>query len=265
MTTLGAIFPPNLPPERLRPVALAAEAAGLEQLWVWEDCFYESGIAVATAVLAWTERLVVGIGLLPVPLRNVALTAMEIATVDRLFPGRLVPGVGHGVLDWMGQVGVRAESPMTLLREYATALRALLHGETVSMDGRYVHLDSVALDWPPKTAPPLLIGAVREKTMALAGAVGDGVILSGDTTVESLRAAVPHVIAGRGDAHRHRRLEVVVFLVVEGDPIAADVAAEVSALAAAGATHVMLHSGGGGPALEDFVRFVAEDVRRLVR
>ena len=46
-----------------------------------------------------------GIGLLPVPLRNVALTAMELATLERLFPGRLAPGIGHGVLDWMGQVG----------------------------------------------------------------------------------------------------------------------------------------------------------------
>ena len=70
MTGLGAIFLPQLPPERLRPVARAADVAGLEELWLWEDCFRESGIAAAAAVLAWTERLGVGIGLLPVPLRN---------------------------------------------------------------------------------------------------------------------------------------------------------------------------------------------------
>ena len=92
-------------------MAAAADAAGLAQLWVWEDCFKESGIATATAILATTSRLTVGIGLLPVPLRNVALTAMEIATLARLFPGRLTAGVGHGVLDWMGQVGARVESP----------------------------------------------------------------------------------------------------------------------------------------------------------
>ena len=148
MPTLAAIFPPTQAPERLDAVASAAEAAGLAQLWVWEDCFSESGIATVTAVLAATSRVTVGIGLLPVPLRNVALTAMEIATMARLFPGRLTAGVGHGVLDWMGQVGARVESPMTLLREY-TALYALLHGETVTTHGRYVHLDEVALDWPP--------------------------------------------------------------------------------------------------------------------
>ncbi len=149
MTTLGAVFVPQFPPELLRPVAQAADEVGLEELWLWEDCFLESGIATAAAALAYTSRLRVGIGLLPVPLRNVALAAMEIATLERLFPGRIRIGVGHGVQDWMGQVGARVESPLTLLGEYVTALRALLRGERVSTVGRYVRLDGVALDWPP--------------------------------------------------------------------------------------------------------------------
>jgi alkanesulfonate monooxygenase SsuD/methylene tetrahydromethanopterin reductase-like flavin-dependent oxidoreductase (luciferase family) len=166
---------------------MAAEESGLGELWLWEDCFAESGIATAAAVLAWTERLRVGIGLMPVPLRNVALTAMELATLARLFPGRLVPGVGHGVLDWMGQVGARVPSPMTLLDEYAGALRNLLHGQTVSTSGRYVTLDAVGLSWPPEIAPPVLVGAVGPRTLTLVGAVGDGVILSGGTTVDQVR------------------------------------------------------------------------------
>ncbi|HET8867616.1 MAG TPA: LLM class flavin-dependent oxidoreductase, partial [Agrococcus sp.] len=123
---LGLILPPDLAPERMLPSARAAEAAGVDDLWLWEDCFAESGIAPAAAILAATERLRVGIGLMPVPLRNVALAAMEIATIERMFPGRFLPGIGHGVLDWMSQAGVRAASPLTLLREHATALRALL-------------------------------------------------------------------------------------------------------------------------------------------
>jgi alkanesulfonate monooxygenase SsuD/methylene tetrahydromethanopterin reductase-like flavin-dependent oxidoreductase (luciferase family) len=119
--TLGVVFRPQSPPERLRAVARAADAAGLAELWLWEDCFLEGGPTAATAALAWTERLHIGIGLLPVPLRNPALAAMEIATVAGLFPGRFLPGLGHGVLEWMGQVGARVPSPMTLLREHATA------------------------------------------------------------------------------------------------------------------------------------------------
>ncbi|HEX8093081.1 LLM class flavin-dependent oxidoreductase [Jatrophihabitans sp.] len=262
MVNLGVIFPPDLAPEQLREVAMAADESGLGELWLWEDCFAESGIATAAAVLAWTERLRVGIGLLPVPLRNVALTAMELATLGRLFPGRLVPGIGHGVLDWMGQVGARVPSPMTLLGEYATALRELLHGQTVSTSGRYVTLDAVGLTWPPQVVPPVLVGAVGPRTLTLAGAVGDGVILTGGTTVEQVSEAVRQVRAGgRPDAEP----EVVVFVTVAGPPVATDVATEVSRFAAAGATTVALHSvGENGPPLAEFARFAGSEVQPLL-
>ena len=64
--TLGVTFRPQLPPERLREVAQAADRAGVAELWLWEDCFLEGGLTAATAALAWTERLRVGVGLLPV-------------------------------------------------------------------------------------------------------------------------------------------------------------------------------------------------------
>src|SRR5688500_14385772 len=100
-TTVGVVFTPNSPPEQLPEVAEAAEAAGVAQLWLWEDCFFEGGFTSATAALACTERLHVGIGVLPVPLRNPALAAMEIATIARMFPGRFRPALGHGNLEWM--------------------------------------------------------------------------------------------------------------------------------------------------------------------
>ncbi len=126
--SIGVVFPPWYPPEQLRDAARAAEETGVDQLWLWEDCFKESGIAAAAASLAWTERLTVAIGLVPAPLRNVALLAMEVATLERLFPGRFVPVVGHGVQSWMGQVGGRVESPLTLLREYVVALEPAARG-----------------------------------------------------------------------------------------------------------------------------------------
>ncbi len=265
MTILGAIFPPSLPPEQLRSVAQTADKAGLEQLWLWEDCFKEGGIATAAAVLSWTERLTVGIGLLPVPLRNVALTAMELATIERMFPGRFVPGIGHGVLDWMGQVGARAASPMTLLREYTIALRGLLRGDTLTSAGRYVRLDNVALDWPPASPPPVLVGAIGQRTVALAGETSDGVIFTENTTPEMLRAAMPHFNAGRDTASRSDNQDVVVFMPVEGRPSAEKVAEQISQRVALGATHVIMISVGDAlPPLEEFVEFVARDVRPVV-
>jgi len=216
VTTLGIVFRPQRPPEELLPTAAAAERAGLDELWLWEDCFEESGIAAAAAALARTERLVVGVGILPVPLRNPALAAMEIATLARLFPGRVRIGLGHGVQDWMGQVGARVESPMTLLREYVTAVRRLLTGERVTVDGRYVQLRDVQLGWPA-APPPVDVGAVKAKTIALAGEVADGMVLSGETTDEDVRQAVDAYDTARAE----RPGRVTSFLIAIPDPDAA--------------------------------------------
>lgn len=260
MTTLGVIFPPDLPPERLRPVAVAADQAGLDQLWLWEDCFAESGVACAAAVLGWTERITVGIGLLPVPLRNVALTAMELASLHRLFPGRVVAGIGHGVQAWMGQAGGRVESPMTLLREHVVALRGLLEGGTVTTTGRYVNLTEVALAWPPTTPMRLLVGAVGERTLRLAGELADGVILTGETTPAALRAAVPHLREGAAAGPAPYEGDVVVFLALPGRPSPDEALTGIAELVAAGATHIALLSVGEEVALEDFIDVVAREV-----
>lgn len=188
-TRLGITYVPYLPPEQLRDLAQAAEESGLDDLWVWEDCFKQSGVAAAAAALAWTSRLRVGIGLMPVPLRNVALAAMEITTLARLFPGRVVPGIGHGVQIWMDQVGGKVASPLTLLREYATALKALLAGEEVSVDGRYVHLDKVKLDWPVNPPPPLAMGGEGPKSVALAGELADAYLFSAVRDDDEIHAA----------------------------------------------------------------------------
>src|SRR4030095_1987932 len=98
------------PPETVRGIARAADEAGLEELWLWEDCFLNGGVSAAVAALAWTTRLKGGIRIMAVPFRNVAACAMEIATMSRMFGDRALPGIGHGVQEWMGQVGARAAS-----------------------------------------------------------------------------------------------------------------------------------------------------------
>ena len=261
MPTLAAIFPPTQAPERLGAVAAAAEASGLPELWVWEDCFFQSGIAPATAILAATSHVRVGIGLLPVPLRNVALTAMEIATVARLFPGRLVAGVGHGVLDWMTQVGASVSSPMTLLREYTVALYALLQGEAVTTHGRYVHLEGVALDWPPSVVPPLLVGGIRPRTVGLAGELADGLILPGGLSSDDVRDALGHF---HRDRTAGRPAQVVAFISVPADSPAAAIAATVGEYARAGASCVAVNATGSDPDLDRFVSFLATEVAPLV-
>jgi alkanesulfonate monooxygenase SsuD/methylene tetrahydromethanopterin reductase-like flavin-dependent oxidoreductase (luciferase family) len=247
---IGVTFRPQSPPEELREVARSAEAAGIAQLWLWEDCFFEGGLSTATAALAWTERLHVAVGLLPVPLRNPALAAMEIATVARMFPGRFRPGLGHGVLEWMEQVGARVPSPMTLLREYTSAVRDLLHGRTVDVDGRYVRLRDVTLDWPPASPPPLLVGGRGPKTVSLAGEVADGVILDSVLSLDQVRAGVAHAAAGNKAAGRSDEpFDTVVFVEVDaGAPgLAERIDESVTTLADIGASTVVFQPTGEAP------------------
>ncbi|PPS77839.1 MULTISPECIES: LLM class flavin-dependent oxidoreductase [Streptomyces] len=291
MTPLGAVFRPQLAPERLRAVCDVAEGAGLEELWLWEDCFREGGISTAAAALAWTERVRVGVGLLPVPLRNVTITAMEAASLHRMFPGRTILGVGHGVQDWMGQVGARAESPLTLLREHLLALRALLGGERVTVDGRYVKLDDVALDWPPHgSRSGVLAGATGPRSLRLSGEAADGTLLTAATNADGVRRARQLVEEGRAAAGREAGPHpLVVYLLTATGPdagarlraelvaegltsvpdlgVAGDakaVADAVERLVEAGADSVVLQPTADEPDPEGFVRFTAEEVRPLV-
>lgn len=219
MTRVGAIFCPYpQPPENLRDAARSAEASGVDELWLWEDCFRSSAFAAAGAALAWTERLKVGIGIAPMPMRNVAATAMEIATIDRMFPGRLLPGVGHGVLPWMGQIGARVSSPLTLMREYVPALRGLLAGDEQNLAGRYVTLEGVRLDWPPSTPPLVYAAAEGPKTLALSGEVADGTVLDSRHTVGEIAASVSTIRAARAAAGRTGAPDIVAYLLTAFGP-----------------------------------------------
>ena len=269
---LGVVFRPQLPPEQLRSFVTSAQQAGLDDVWLWEDCFLEGGLTASVAALAWTDSVRIGLGLMPVPFRNPALAAMELATIARLFPGRFVPAAGHGVQSWMEQVGARAASPMTLLREWVAATRALLGGETVTTSGSYVRLDGVALDWPPAEVPPLLVGARGPRTVALAGEIADGMVLDAGITPAGVRAAVAQAAAP--GAH-----EVVVYLLAGATraPIeaeltaagrfaaeavaagtAADIAAVVRAYADAGATTVVLQPTAAELDVGPFITLAAE-------
>ncbi len=175
---LGVCFDRTFPPSAIVEFTERLESGGLDQLWVIEDCFYTTAIALAATALAHSHRLGIGLGILPAVARNPAITAMEIATLANLGPGRVLAGIGHGVQSWMEQMGARTASPLTTLDEVITVVRRLLRGETVTFRGKEVHLESVALDQPPATLPPVLAGVRGPKSMALAGRIADGVVLA---------------------------------------------------------------------------------------
>lgn len=186
---LGMVFPRELPAHAVTEFARRLDDGGGDELWVIEDCFYTAGVSLAAAALAVTERLHVGIGIMPAPLRNPALAAMEIATLSGLAPGRITAGIGHGVQEWMAQAGVRPASPITTLREVIHAVRQLLRGETVTVTGQHVHLTDVQLVAPPDPVPAVLAGVRQPRSLAAAGEVADGVLLAEVTGPSAVRAA----------------------------------------------------------------------------
>jgi len=189
------VFDRAFPARSIGEYARRIEAAGIDQLWVIEDCFFTSGVPLAAAALAATERITVGIGILPAVARTAAVTAMEIATLANIAPGRIVAGIGHGVQEWMEQMGVRPRSPLTALDETIGCVKRLLAGEEVSFDGGYVHLDRVRLDQPPSVVPPVVAGVQQSRSLGVAGRVADGVILvegAGPAYVQWARESAGH-------------------------------------------------------------------------
>jgi alkanesulfonate monooxygenase SsuD/methylene tetrahydromethanopterin reductase-like flavin-dependent oxidoreductase (luciferase family) len=212
---------------------------------------------------------------------------MEMAGMHRLFPGRPRVGLGHGVQSWMGQTGTRAESPITLLREYLTALRALLNGERLSVTGRYVNLDDVQLEWPPLTAPEIIVGTTGPRSLRLSGELADGTILTSSTPPQRIREARALIDEGRERAGRTDEHNLIVYLLAATGPGAAErvatersdystpedvgvagdaqaVADAVHRWAEAGADTVVLQPTEDEPDPEGFIRFAAEEVYPLI-
>ena len=216
---VGVMLPRDLPVDELLPFARRAEALGFDELWVVEDLGFRGGIAQAGAVLASTERIIVGIGILPAGARNVAFAAMELATLAQLFPRRLIAGIGHGMPAWMRDIGAWPESPLTLLREFTIALRTLLRGEPGPPAGRYVHVEGQVIGEVPAFVPPVVLGVRGPRSLAVAGAVADGVNLAEPSAPAYIAAA----LAQAGRAAGAPGFEVIAYDlgVVDQDPAGA--------------------------------------------
>lgn len=211
----GVCFHREQPAADIAGQAQAVERAGYDELWVIEDLFYTAGPSLAAAALTATDSLGVGIGIMPAAVRNPVATAMEIATLASMAPGRFHAGIGHGVQDWMAQIGAREASPVTLLEESIVAVRRLLAGERFSSDGRYVSLDDVALVTPPDPAPPVSAGVRGPRSLQMAGRCADGTILAELCSPAYLRWAHEQIDAGGGGASH--RITVFCSIAVSAD------------------------------------------------
>lgn len=173
---LGVLLHGSTVPSELADLSRFVEDHGFAELWLSEDYFLLAGFASAGIALQATGRIPVGLGVVASVVRHPAVTAMEIATLAGAFPGRVYPGIGHGVPAWTRQMGMYPKSVLGTLRESITGIRRLLAGETYSAEGHF-HFDQVSLQHPVDGVP-LYTGVLGPKSLALSGEIADGTILS---------------------------------------------------------------------------------------
>lgn len=202
--SVGVTLPRDVQAHDINAFAQRAEAHGFDELWVVEDLGHRGGLTQAATVLAATTRIRVGIGVLPAGARNVAFTAMEIANLAQLHPDRVDVAIGHGMPTWMRSVGAWPQSPLTLLTEYITVLKALLRGRRVHHNGRYIQIDGIQLHDPTPVRPPDILAGVRgPNSLGVSGIFADGTLLAEPATAPYIRQALhrirpttPHRVVG---------------------------------------------------------------------
>ena len=209
--TLGVMFLREYDPALIPTFARQVEAAGLDDLWIIEDAFYNGGLSGAAVALASTERISIGIGIQPAVVRNAAYNTMDLATLARIYPGRLQIGFGHGVADWIRQVGEFPSSQVGALETITLATRQLLRGETVSFNTPDVYLDQVKLEYPPSVVPPVSLGVTGPKSLQMSGRAADGTILvelTGPALVEESRIRIADGQAEVNRTGEHHQITV---------------------------------------------------------
>lgn len=209
--SLGLVLGSAMPPEQLLPTAIAADRNGLDELWFSEDCFFSGGISAASAALAATGQIQVGLGIVSAMLRHPALLAMEVTTMARAFPGRLSAGIGLGVPAWLRQVARSPRSPIGAITECVTAVRRLLDGERLDVEGEEFSFAGVELVHPPGQPVPLYMGVAGPKMLQRSGAIADGSVLSVCAGVRYLSWAKEQITVGQAAAGRTGRHRVVAF------------------------------------------------------
>jgi probable F420-dependent oxidoreductase len=165
--------------ERYLPFVDALEQRGFDSLWLSERM---TGSApdplMALAVAAGrTRKLKLGTSVLVLPGRNPVVLAKELASLDRLSGGRLLPGVGIGapVPAEHRAFGVDRKERAALFDEALRLIRRLWTEDDVHHDGARFRVDGVTLQPKPLQAPiDVWLGGDSPSELRRTGRLGDG-------------------------------------------------------------------------------------------
>ncbi len=174
------------PSELLQNVA-EAEKGGFESVFTsdhfmpWFDRRAHGGFAWSwlAACAAMTKKMKVGTGVTAPDRYHPALIAQAFATLDDMFPGRVVLGLGAGEAMNSTPLGLDFPSPgqrEERLKETLEIIRRLWQGGFQDYPGFFYRLVNARLYTPPRTKVPIFVAAGGKRSAELAGTYGDGVI-----------------------------------------------------------------------------------------
>jgi probable F420-dependent oxidoreductase len=128
---------------------------------------------------AWAPTLRLGTAIVPAFTRGPACLAQSVGSLAQAAPGRFVIGIGTSsnviVEGWNG---IPFDQPYQKTRDVVRFLRSALAGEKVSGEFDTFTVRGFRLGVLPEQPVPILVAALREGMLKLAGREGDGAIIN---------------------------------------------------------------------------------------
>jgi alkanesulfonate monooxygenase SsuD/methylene tetrahydromethanopterin reductase-like flavin-dependent oxidoreductase (luciferase family) len=176
----------GLPPPYadIRANALAAEASGLDSVWVYDHLVYHfpgkepQGVwecwTIASALAEATQRVELGTLVLCTAFRNPAVTAKMAVTIDEVTRQRLILGIGAG---WhpaeFETFGLNFSHKVDQFEEATKIIAPLVHEGHVDFTGEYVSAPDCIMLPKPTRRIPLLIAGKQPRMMSLVARYAD--------------------------------------------------------------------------------------------
>lgn len=154
-----------------------------------------------------TQHLKFGMSVMVLPGRNPVILAKELATLDRLSGGRLLPAFGLGVVDPREQqaFGVAREDRAKIFDEALHVMRSCWAGEKFSHHGTHFHYDDLRVEPKPLQSPPeVWLGGIAPSELKRVGRLADGWLPS-FVTAEDVSAG--RVVVERVAAEHERSID----------------------------------------------------------
>ncbi len=166
---------------------------GYTDVWSSEAGGHDGFTPLALAA-AWAPELRLGVAIIPAFTRGPATLAMSVAAMAEAAPGRFAMGIGSSsnviVERWNG---IPFEEPYGRVRDTVKFLRKALTGEKIVEEYPSFDIKGFRLQMEPlEQQPPILVGALREGMLRLAGRLGDGAILNW-LSAEDVKTVAPIV------------------------------------------------------------------------